>query len=68
MTLLMMFPTKHTKVNSEETRFERDVDKLESFEEKISIREWIIWDSKDFTEKVYEDSEIIKKIKIKNGL
>ena len=30
----MMFPTKHTKVNSEETRFERDVDKLESFEEK----------------------------------
>lgn len=58
---------KHTRVDSGENRFDRNSDESELFE-KISIREWILWDSKDFTEKVYEDSKMMKKLKLKNGL
>ena len=58
---------KHTRVDSGENRFDRNSDESELFE-KISIQEWILWDNKDFTEKVYEDSKMMKKLKLKNGL
>ena len=37
------------------------------FFEEFSIREWVAWDSESGFELFYEDSETMKKIKIKNG-
>ena len=39
----------------------------DEFFEEFSIREWVAWDSESGFELFYEDSETIKKIKIKNG-
>jgi hypothetical protein len=40
----------------------------DEFFEEFSLRDWVAWDSESGFELFYEDSEIIKKIKIKNGL
>nr|DAS39922.1 MAG TPA: hypothetical protein [Caudoviricetes sp.] len=40
----------------------------EGFFDEFSIRDWVSWDTESGFEMFYEDSEIIKKIKIKNGL
>lgn len=40
----------------------------DEFFEEFSLRDWVAWDSESGFELFYEDLEIIKKIKIKNGL
>lgn len=47
--------------HSEESKY------TDKFFEEFSIREWVAWDSESGFELFYEDSETIKKIKIKNG-
>jgi hypothetical protein len=39
----------------------------DGFFEGFSLRDWVAWNSESGFELVYEDSEIIKKIKVKNG-
>lgn len=39
----------------------------DEFFEEFSLRDWVAWNSESGFELFYEDSEIIKKIKIKNG-
>ena len=62
----MKITTKCPKAFQEEICLEESRYTDEFFEE-FSIRDWIIWDSETHFELFYEDSETIKKIKIKNG-
>ena len=39
----------------------------DEFFEEFSIRDWVSWNSESGFELFYEDSETMKKIKIKNG-
>ena len=39
----------------------------DEFFEEFSLRDWVAWDSESGFELFYEDSEIIKEIKVKNG-
>lgn len=39
----------------------------DEFFKEFSIRDWVAWNSESGFELFYEDSETIKKIKIKNG-
>lgn len=39
----------------------------DEFFEEFSLRDWVAWNSESGFELFYEDSETIKKIKIKNG-
>lgn len=51
----------------QEERYLEESKYTDEFFEEFSIRDWIIWNSETHFELVYEDSETIKKIKIKNG-
>lgn len=51
----------------QEERYLEESKYTDEFFEEFSIREWVAWDSESGFELFYEDSETIKKIKIKNG-
>ena len=62
----MKFLVKCPKIDSEATDCKNDRYN-EAFFESFSLRDWCSWNSESGFELVYEDSEIIKKIKVKNG-
>ena len=65
---MLIVGIKHTKTCQDASLKEAKNLYNDEFFEKFSIRDWVSWDTESGLILFYEDSEIIKKNKIKSGL